>query len=205
MCAGAFLSTTPNDTLPKATSDVSMHTDSAALTRLLIDVARHDRRAFEKLYRASSARLFGICMRLLRDRTEAEDVLQEVYVLVWERAAQFDSSRANGLTWLCTVARNRCIDRLRSVARPDRSVPLETDVLEPGAGPLHAAGDAEQRDRLFHCLSQLEPRRQNLIRVAFMDGATYQELSQRDGSPLGTVKSWIRRGLAQLRTCLEQH
>lgn len=176
----------------------------ATLDRLVAEVAAGDRTAFEALYRATSARLFGICLRVLSDRAEAEDVLQDAFVTIWHRAAQFDANRAGAIAWLSTIARNRAIDRLR--ARPPMSrAPLAAieDMADPGTTPERNAESITDRSRLERCLEQLDDRRRSLIRTAFFDGATYDELAARIGAPLGSVKSWIRRGLMQLRTCLE--
>lgn len=176
------------------------------LEALLGRVADGDQPAFESLYQATSAMLLGICLRILADRAEAEDVLQEVYVAVWGKSAQFDASRARATTWLGTIARNRAIDRLRALPSPATRAPIEaTEALaDAGPSPVAQAEARHDRARLDACLEQLEPRRQALIRTAFFDGETYEALARRSGSPLGSVKSWIRRGLAQLRACLER-
>lgn len=173
---------------------------------LLRRVARGDRKAFESLYGATSAQLFGVCMRVLRDRSEAEEVLQEVYVAVWEKAAQFDHRRARAGAWMAAIARHRAIDRLRASPLVASRAPIDLaeTLQDPDPQPdAHAAAEGD-RARLDDCLEQLEPRRMQLIRTAFFDGATYEQLAERSSSPLGSVKSWIRRGLMQLRTCLEQ-
>ncbi len=166
---------------------------------------RGDQRAFDSLYQATSSMLLGVCMRVLGDRSEAEDVLQEVYVTVWRKAVQFDSARARATTWMGTIARNRCIDRLRSQPASALRAPIEVlDFAEdPSPSPAANAESSMERAQLDNCIEQLEPKRQVLIRTAFFEGATYEELSERSGSPLGSVKSWIRRGLLQLRACLE--
>lgn len=176
------------------------------LDGLLAQVADGNRSAFEALYRATSGKLYGICLRLLPDRAEAEDVLQEVYTSVWRRAAQFDAGRAGAATWLAMIARNKAIDRLRALPAPHRLAPIEVgeDIADPVASPLRDAEAATERDRLDRCMDQLDGRRRVLIRTAFFEGATYEELATRIGAPLGSVKSWIRRGLMQLRACLEQ-
>lgn len=175
------------------------------IERLLADVAAGSQPAFEALYRSTSRKLFGICLRLLPDRAEAEDVLQEVYATVWRKAAQFDAGRASAMTWLSMIARNRSIDRLRA-SPAARRAPIEIDetIADEGASPLQETDAAAERARLAWCMEQLDRRRRVLIRTAFFEGATYEELASRIGSPLGTVKSWIRRGLQQLRACLEQ-
>ncbi|MDQ3617662.1 MAG: sigma-70 family RNA polymerase sigma factor [Pseudomonadota bacterium] len=176
------------------------------LAGVIASVARGDQRAFEELYRATSAKLYGVCLRVLTDRSEAEDVLQEVYAIVWRKAGQFDASRASPITWMAMIARNKAIDRLRATPAAARTAPIEIaeTIADPGVSPLHAAEAETDRERLGACLEQLDTRRRSLIRTAFFDGATYEELAERIGSPLGSVKSWIRRGLLQLRACLEQ-
>lgn len=175
------------------------------IEHLLADVAAGSQPAFEALYRGTSRRLFGICLRLLPDRGEAEDVLQEVYATVWRKAAQFDADRASAMAWLAMIARNKSIDRLRAIPAARRA-PIEVDetIADEGPSPLHEADAAGERARLAWCMEQLDRRRRTLIRTAFFEGATYEELASRIGSPLGTVKSWIRRGLQQLRACLER-
>lgn len=182
--------------------------DTAAshrLDELLVRVAGGDRQAFESVYQLASGRLFAICLHVLRDRGDAEEVLQEVFTSVWHKAAQFDRAKAAAMTWLSMMARNRSIDRLRAApprALDDLSVAEEIPDFAPQ--PAQAAEQASDHARLHECLDTLEPRRRSLIRLAFLDGASYEELARRIGSPLGSVKSWIRRGLGQLRVCLEQ-
>lgn len=178
---------------------------ASGLDHWLGRVADGDRDAFEALYRASASRLLGICVRVLHDRDEAEDALQDVYVRIWRKASQFDAARAGAATWLATIARNTAIDRLR--ARPSLQLaPIEIIEAVPDQGetPVESSERADDRARLDTCFETLEPRRRMLIRAAFFDGSTYEELARRAGSPLGSVKSWIRRGLSQLRVCLEQ-
>ena len=176
------------------------------LGRALSRVALGDRNAFETVYRQASGRVFAICLRVLGDRAEAEDVVQEVFTTVWHKAAQFDAARASAITWLGMIARNRAIDRLRAAPSVASLAPIELadDVADHAPTPAAAAERTAEGARLERCLSQLDGRRRSLIRVAFFEGATYEELAARVGSPLGSVKSWIRRGLLQLKACLEQ-
>jgi RNA polymerase sigma-70 factor (ECF subfamily) len=179
---------------------------AAAVAALLARVAGRDEQAFEALYRLTSARLLGIGMRVLGDRAEAEDVLQDVYITVWAQAGKFDIARASAWTWLGTIVRNRAIDRLRAAPSKLRRAPIELaeSLPDPTPSPAAQADAGSQGTRLDDCLGRLEPRGQSLIRTAFFEGATYDELATRTGSPLGSVKSWIRRGLLQLRECLER-
>ncbi|MBB1060138.1 sigma-70 family RNA polymerase sigma factor [Marilutibacter spongiae] len=180
--------------------------DAERLRALLARVAEGDALAFDALYRDASPRLMGVCLHLLADRAEAEDVLQDVFVTVWNKAAQFDPRKAGAMTWMATVARNRSIDRLRARPAAQRLAPIDLAEALADEGPTPAASAASAQDgrRLDACIDELEPRRQRLVRIAFFEGATYEELSQRVGSPLGSIKSWIRRSLQQLRACLER-
>ena len=179
--------------------------DSPSPETLLAQVALGNREAFERLYRITADRLYGICVRVLTDRAAAEEVLQEVYASVWRKAAQYDSGRAGAMNWLGTLARNRAIDRLRE--QPARGVfagiDAAAELADPAASPAQAAEALIEHRRLESCVEQLEPRRRSLIRDAFFEGFTYEELARRAQAPLGSVKSWIRRGLLQLRECLE--
>jgi RNA polymerase sigma factor (sigma-70 family) len=176
------------------------------LAKALGRVALGDEAALRQVYELTSAKLFGICLRILGDQGEAEDALQDVYVSVWRRSGSFDASRASPVTWLATLARNRAIDRLR-VARRSRSAEPVEAALEiadsrPDALAVLAAG--EDRQRLMACIGELEGRTEQAIRAAFFGGLTYSELAARMDVPLGTMKSWIRRGLMKLKDCLER-
>jgi RNA polymerase sigma-70 factor (ECF subfamily) len=175
------------------------------LAAALMRVAAGDRAALRLVYQDTSAKLFGVCLRILNDRSEAEDVLQEVFVTVWRRAATFDPRRASPITWLVAIARNRSIDRLRSSAMSRRTEPIEAAEAVRDSAPSAAERVelTQQHVRLAGCLEELEPRQAVAIRAAFLDGATYEELAARMAVPLGTMKSWIRRGLLKLRACLE--
>lgn len=178
---------------------------SAGLDELLQAIALGDQGAFDNLYRIAAPKLFGICLRVLPQRAEAEEVLQDVFLTVWRKADQFDSARASAYTWLAMMARNRAIDRLRS-AKVER---VGKEVIDPDedtdAPPAHVdAESAQDRERLETCMGELEDQRRSMIRTAFFEGATYEELATRTNTPIGTVKSWIRRGLLQLKACLQR-
>jgi RNA polymerase sigma factor (sigma-70 family) len=178
--------------------------DPQALTRLLTQTGRNDQKAFAELYRCTSPKLFGICLRMLHSRSEADEVLQEIYTTVWNRAATFDASKASALTWLVALSRNKSIDRLRQHREQSTRDPVDPDAAaDERATPAEDAELSQDHRRLQDCLDQLEEQQRSSVREAFFTGTTYNELARRLGVPLGTMKSWIRRSLMQLRTCLE--
>ncbi|GAB4064802.1 sigma-70 family RNA polymerase sigma factor [Ancylobacter sonchi] len=149
-----------------------------------------------------------MCLRILGTREEAEDVLQEVYLNIWHRADLFDPARSSPITWLATIARNKAIDRLRALGArlADRQIDdnLSASVADGAPDALTELEHNEEHARLSRCLDALEPRSRDAIREAFFGGETYEALARRIGQPLGTLKSWIRRGLITLRECLER-
>ena len=180
-----------------------MPASSAELVRLLERVGKGDRVAFAELYTATAMKLFGIVSRILRRRELAEEVLQEVYLRIWQHAADFDLAKASPITWMATIARNRALDQVRK--RDLDYVPAGADVLEiPDPGKL--ASDqvelSEDLRRLDHCLGELDPERRDAIRLAYLHGFSRKELAQQFNIPLGTIKTWLYRGLKQLKDCL---
>ena len=167
-------------------------------------VAAGDRAALRRLYDATSAKLFGVCMRILSNKDECEDVLQEVYLTIWRRADRYEAARAGVMAWIATIARNRAIDRLRARGPLAYAAPVE-EIVAPDPAPLASAllEQAQDSAALHRCLDELDPRTAGVIRTAFFEGVTYEALAARLGAPLGTVKSWIRRGLLKLKGCLE--
>jgi RNA polymerase sigma factor (sigma-70 family) len=187
-------------------ADADVDAKRNQLAAALVRVAAGDRAALRLIYHDTSAKLFGVCLRILNDRSEAEDVLQEVYVTVWRKAGSFDPGRASPITWLVAIARNRSIDQLRASAVSRRSEPIESaeDIRDESPGAIETVLHAEQHARLKTCLGELEERQAKAVRAAFLDGVTYEQLAERMGVPLGTMKSWIRRSLLKLRACLER-
>lgn len=184
-------------------------TDAAAararLTDVLVRTGAEDRKALGELYSLTSAKLFGICLRICGERQAAEDVLHDVYLTVWKRAAGYEPGRASPITWLATIARNRAIDWRRAQG-VRKSAPIED--VPPIADDAPLASETmladEENNRLHLCLGELEDRQRVAIRTAFFDGVTYAELAERQAVPLGTMKSWVRRGLLRLKECVDR-
>ena len=176
----------------------------ARLTEILVRTGTEDRAAFRDLYTLTSAKLFGVCLRICGERQAAEDVLHEVYLTVWKRAGAYEPGRASPITWLATIARNRAIDWRRAQGIR-RHAPIEDAPEIADAAPL--ASETLEADEtahhLSHCLDRLDDHQRVAIRTAFFEGVTYAELAERQSVPLGTMKSWVRRGLLQLKGCVD--
>lgn len=185
-------------------SDSERQTDSGSLAEALQRVGQGDREAFRQVYLRTSAKLFGVCLRILGNRTDAEGTLQDVYVTVWQKAGGYDAAKASPITWLATIARNKAIDRIRKRrdTRPMNDDDLQVADETPGAAALMEMGEVNRR--LDTCLQELDEEQAGAIRRAFFGGTTYAELAQADGLPLGTLKSRIRRGLRRLKECLQR-
>lgn len=177
--------------------------DRERLVTALRLAAGGDASGLRVVYQLTSAKLFGICLRICGDRQAAEDILQDVYVKVWRRAGSFDSQRASPVSWLAMIAHNAAIDWRRAQHRHgtlDEGGVLAIADEAPLADAV--AEQDEDRRRLLSCLDRLDKGQSSAIRRAFLDGMTYQQLSDESGTPLGTIKSWIRRGMQKLKECL---
>jgi len=173
------------------------------LDALLVACAAGDRRAFRRLYDQESARHYGLALRILHQHSAAADALQDAFLQIWQKASTFDPARGSARAWLASIVRYRALDAAQRHRR---------EVLTDDPTPADAAEEfdpiaalAAQRDghRLQACLGGLEDRSRHAIVLAFVDGLTHSEIAARITKPLGTVKAWIRRGLAALRSCLE--
>jgi RNA polymerase sigma-70 factor (ECF subfamily) len=170
------------------------------LGELLFAIGEGNRTAFGQFYERTSAKLFGIVLRILPERSMAEDAMQDAYVKIWRNAAGYDAQRGSPITWAATIARNVAIDRRRRElpAGRRRDEDVELDTLSDGAG-----ASAEVMAALRACLDRLDPEQRSLILAAYLNGESRDELAQRLGHPSGTIKSWLHRGLARLRGCLD--
>jgi RNA polymerase sigma factor (sigma-70 family) len=186
---------------------------SRELSALLARAGLGDRAAFATLYERSSAHLLAVVLRINRDRAQAEDILQEVYVKVWGAAQSFDAAQSQPLTWLTSIARNRAIDSLRrQQTQPqlqtlhstnDEDPDVYDSVADDAAGPLDLLSQASDARALSHCLQALSAQQRQSVALAFYDGLSHAEVAEKLRQPLGTVKSWVRRALLSLKACLE--
>lgn len=182
-----------------------MQTEKAQIsdTELLHAIAGGDEAALSFLYDRYRLILFGLLMRVLKSREEAEDVLQEVFLQVWRRAADFNEQRGRPFTWLVTVARSRAIDRLRSLAARERvAVASATDSPETFSDAITDAFSSERRGLINKALAQLPDEQKRALMLAYFEGLTQSEIAKRLGAPLGTVKTRMRAGMIKLRELL---
>jgi RNA polymerase sigma-70 factor (ECF subfamily) len=193
---------------------------SRELAALLARTGLGDRQAFSALYVKTSGYLFGVVLRIQRERALAEDLLQEIYVSVWKNAATFDAARSQPLTWLTHIARHRAIDSLRRAQAQPATVSLDADegddageptaaalvqrLADEGPGPAELLERSSQAREIGECLQRLSPAQRQSVALAFFDGLSHAEVAEQLRQPLGTVKSWVRRALATLRSCLDR-
>lgn len=192
----------------------------AQLERLMQRIASADRQAFQSLYEWTSPTLFAVVLRINRDRSAAEEVLQEVFMAVWRQAQRYDSSQSRVMTWLTTIARHRAIDSLRrkssepvTISRfsglgggagDDDDVDLLATLRSDEPGPLELLDDATRAHDLERCMQHLTGEQRSCLALAYYQGLSHAEVAQHMRQPLGTVKSWVRRGLQSLRSCLDR-
>lgn len=171
------------------------------LAELLSKTANGDKTAFRALYGEAGPKLFAICLRMMKSRDEAEDVLQEAFVKIWERSHQYDAGKGQPLAWLATIARNCALDRLRKPGRA--AVPFDEAVVEEIDAHVQAIDQAGEGRDLQRCLGELREDYRRVIVLAYVNGLTHEELASQLDKPMGTIKSWVRRGLEQLKGCMD--
>jgi RNA polymerase sigma-70 factor (ECF subfamily) len=175
----------------------------AELVWLLAAVAKGDEAAFERVYVATRAKLYGVVLRILRRQDLAEEVIQETYVKVWSSAGRFNPAVASPITWMTSIARNSAIDIVRK--RTELSLeqePAAMEVAADSADPLARREMTEELKRLLECVGRLEPGRQRLVLLAYYNGWSREQLAAKFEIPMNTVKTWLRRSLMEIRECL---
>ena len=174
------------------------------ISKLIVRTSMRDRAAFDLLYSRTSAKLFGVCLRVLNDRSEAEDALQEVFVKIWTKADRFAVSELSPISWLVAIARNHSIDRLRARRKPTVELDQAAEVADGGPGPETLMLAGEEGRRIAACMEELDADRAQAVRGAYLKGDSYAELAERHDVPLNTMRTWLRRSLLKLRDCLER-
>ncbi|MYM29363.1 sigma-70 family RNA polymerase sigma factor [Duganella sp. CY15W] len=182
--------------------------DPQQLRTWLNGAAHRDAAAFRSLYEATSAKLFGFALRILVKRELAEEVLQESFVAIWHNAGSYQSHLAAPMTWMTTIVRNKAYDLLR---RSDDAAEIDSDqfdaevmnaLQDPAATPIEALTMSRDAKALAYCMSALEGMHRQVLGLAFFHDLSHSEVAQQMALPIGTVKTWIRRSLERLKTCL---
>ena len=182
--------------------------DPEQLRIWLQGAARHDDAAFRALYDATSPKLFGYALRILGKRELAEEALQDGFVAIWHGAAGYQSQLAAPMTWMTTVVRNKALDVLRrhdgdvEVGGPAFDAAVESALQDPRANPIEALLVSHDAKALAYCMSTLEGLHRQVVGLAFFHDLSHSEVAQQMAIPIGTVKTWIRRSLERLKTCL---
>jgi RNA polymerase sigma-70 factor, ECF subfamily len=175
----------------------------AELVWLIAAVAKGDEAAFERLYTATRAKLYGVVLRILRRQDLAEEVVQEAYVKIWSNAGQFNPGQSSPITWMASIARNRAIDIVRKTSELSiEQEPAAMDVAADSPDPLARREMTEELKRLLECVGQLEPDRQKLVLLAYYNGWSREQLASKFEAPVNTVKTWLRRSMMDIRKCL---
>mgnify|MGYP003422853163 FL=1 len=170
---------------------------------LLPRVALKDRAAFDRLYALAAPKLFGVLLRILNERSEAEDALQEVFVKIWSRADRYAQSDGSALGWLCAIARNHAIDKVRARQKPSQPIDEAYDIADDAPDPERMAVSAGEGRRIDRCMDELGRDKADAVRLAYVEGRSYEELAARFSVPLNTMRTWLRRSLMKLKECLE--
>lgn len=186
----------PESRVPMTTTD--------DVEKMIAQVGLGDRAAFSSLYDATSAKLFGVCLRILNDRAEAEDALQDAFVRIWQKAGSYAANGYSPMTWLITLTRNLAIDKLRTRKAGSVDIDEVHDLSDSGPTPEAAAVASSERAQIDGCLDELEADRAGAVRGAYLEGHSYNELAAQYDVPLNTMRTWLRRSLAKLKDCLSR-
>ena len=194
----------PPDNAIDALSSQSPSETTERVAELIHLVARKDRQAFALLYQATAPKLLGTVLRILRDRGWADDVIQDSYLKIWQKAEQFQDGKSSPITWLVSIARNSAIDELR---KHPAGRTMTSDELDEMPGRQSSAQeqleDQRAANQLNYCIDQLEKDQQDMVRLAYLNGWSREDLASQFEQPVNTVKTWLHRALKQIKRCLE--
>lgn len=176
----------------------------ADLVEMLAKTGQGDRQAFAMLYQATSAKLFGLALRILASRDLAEEALQDAFVKIWHSADTYKADKAAVMTWMTAIVRNRCLDLLRAAPKEQGLNDEESfdDWASDDLGPMENAAALSETKALMQCLKQLAPLHRQAFALSYFHGLAHEQLASQLAQPLGTIKTWLRRGLETLKNCM---
>lgn len=177
-------------------------TTRAEIEELMARIKLRDRDALAALYDATSAKLFGVCLRIVKNRSEAEDLLHDIYIRIWQKSDSYAVTGHSPITWLVTVARNMAIDRLRIKRPQTNNDDAAFLIVDERPGPEATAIAMSETARIETCLGELENDKAEAVKAVYLNGDTYNDLAVRFDVPLNTIRTWLRRSLLKLRDCL---
>lgn len=177
---------------------------NAAAADLLARTGLRDRAAFDALYELASPKLFGVCMRLMKNKNDAEEAFQETWIRIWQKAPTYGSTGAPAMAWMITVTRNLAIDKLRLRKMPALNIDEAYDIADKSPDPEANALASDERQQIDRCLNELDDAKAGAVRGAYLEGYSYEELAARFEIPINTMRTWLRRSLIKLRECLER-
>jgi RNA polymerase sigma-70 factor (ECF subfamily) len=176
------------------------------LAAIMTRVAQRDRAAFAQLYNATSAKLYGVVLRILLRRDLSDEVLQEVYLKIWQKAVDFDAARSSPITWMVTIARNRALDvKRRKQPQSLEDLPDSFDIAAEIDDPLQSREQREALHQINRCMQGIEQPKRDMVLLAYLHGLSREQLAEKFNAPVATIKTWIHRSLTQLRMCLDAH
>ncbi len=180
-------------------------TDNQKLNELLLQVSLSNQKAFTQLYKLSSAKLFAISIRIIKEQSLAEDILQESFMQIWNKAASFDVQKAQAITWMGTIVRNKSIDLIRKRVKENNCIDLEEeliDVKDEVNNPENLAIAKGMLNDVNKCMTTFKSDYRSVILLSYLEGYSHQQIANKIEKPIGTIKSWISRGTEELKKCL---
>jgi RNA polymerase sigma-70 factor (ECF subfamily) len=178
--------------------------DASELVTIMKQVAQRDRQAFATLYKSTAAKLYGVVLRILYRPDLSDEVLQDVYLKIWDKAADFDATKSSVITWMVTIARNRALDiKRRKQPQSVEDLPESVEIAAESDDPLQSRELREALQQVNLCMQGIEQPKRDMVLLAYLHGLSREQLAQKFNAPVATIKTWLHRSLAQLRLCLQ--
>jgi len=178
--------------------------DASELVTIMKQVAQRDRQAFATLYKSTAAKLYGVVLRILYRPDLSDEVLQDVYLKIWDKAADFDATKSSVITWMVTIARNRALDiKRRKQPQSVEDLPESVEIAAESDDPLQSRELREALQQVNLCMQGIEQPKRDMVLLVYLHGLSREQLAQKFNAPVATIKTWLHRSLEQLRLCLQ--